>query len=106
MMGASTALVLYDKHDLLLLEVEDALGNKNTAGTRSKGNSIAIDPDRASSGPSHFGLASCYSSTSMHPCWHAFVSVIAPFLYYGDRLRSSPSSRLSAAFRCPPVHCE
>jgi RHS repeat-associated protein len=46
----NSALVLYDKHDLLVVETEDAVGNKNTAGTRSNDNSIGDDVDRASNG--------------------------------------------------------
>jgi RHS repeat-associated protein len=43
-------LVLYDGHDLLLLEVEDALQNKATVGNRLNENSIAGEPDRATDG--------------------------------------------------------
>jgi RHS repeat-associated protein len=43
-------LVLYDGHDLLLLEVEDALQNKVTVGGRLNENGIAGEPDRATNG--------------------------------------------------------
>src|SRR5205807_1677214 len=44
------ALVLYDKHDLLVLESEDAVRNKMTVGDRSNDNSITDEPDRATDG--------------------------------------------------------
>jgi RHS repeat-associated protein len=44
------AVVLYDGHDLLLLEAEDALENKTTAGDRRNGNRIATEPNRATDG--------------------------------------------------------
>src|SRR5262249_14516044 len=46
----NAALILYDKQDLLVLETEDALGNKSTVGERLNDTSIAADADRASDG--------------------------------------------------------
>jgi RHS repeat-associated protein len=43
-------LLLYDGHDLLLLEVEDAVQNKVTVGDRLNENSIAGEPGRTTDG--------------------------------------------------------